>query len=188
MKTQQETSVLRYNRLYRRSEAGEEPTHETPRVSKLNEVVTWGVLSVCLAGWALVGLFLWIPLVLRAVLAFSVALMNATLTETSAEAAGRRLRSAANFYRRGFVSAVESIRPPQRGHGEDQRDEGRSNEGVQSGPIVREAAWAIVVWYIVAWTVGPIRGTPFDIVGVPWSDLWAGGVELIASIPQLFQR
>jgi hypothetical protein len=126
--------------------------------------------------------------VLRAVLAFSVALINSTLTETSAEAAGRRLRSAADFYRRGFVSAVESIRPPKAGHEEDQGDERRSKGSVQSGLIIREAAWAIVVWYIVAWTVGPIRGTPFDVVAVPWSELWAEGVEAIASIPQLFRR
>ena len=78
----------------------------------------------------IIGLFLWIPRVLRAVLGFSVALVHSTLTETNAEAAGRRLRSAANFYRRGFVSAVESIRPPKATQ-EDRGEERGSKETVQ---------------------------------------------------------
>jgi hypothetical protein len=188
MKTREETSVLRYDRLHRRVETPEELPQETTRVSKLNDAITWAVLSVCLVGWAVVGFFLWIPRVLRAVLDFSVALINATLTETDADAAGRRLRSAANFYRRGFVSAVESIRPRKPGHGTDQGEERPSEGSVRSRLIVREAAWAIVVWYIVAWTMGLLRGTPFDIAAVPWSELWAEGVEAMASIPQLFRR
>jgi hypothetical protein len=187
MKTQPEASVLRYDRLHQRVEASEERAQEIARVSKLNEAVTWAILSICLAGWAVVGFFLWIPRVLRAVLAFSVALISSTLTETDAEAAGRRLRSAATFYRRGFVSAVESIRPPKRGDEEDQGDERRS-KGVRSGLIIREAAWAIVVWYIVAWALGFLRGTAFDVTAVPWPDVWARGVEAIASIPERFRR
>lgn len=187
MNTQPETSVLRYDRLSRRVEASEEPPQKRGRDSSPREAVTWAILSVCLGGWAVIGLFLWIPRVLRAVLAFSIALINSTLTETDAVAAGRRLRSAANFYKRGFVSAVESIRvrkPAQ----EDQSIEPRSNGSVRSGLIIREAVWALVVWYIVAWMAGLPQGTPFDIAAVPWSDLWADGVEAIASVPQLFRR
>jgi hypothetical protein len=188
MKTQQETAVLRYDRLSRKVEAAEEHVQEAAHVSKLNEAVTWLVLSVCLVGWSVIGLFLWIPRVLRAVLAFSVALINATLTETDAEAAGQRLRSAANFYRRGFVSAVEAIRPPKPGHDEEHGDERRPRNRVESGLIVREAGWALVVWYLVAWTVGLLQGTPFDVAAVPWSDLWADSVNALASIPDLFRR
>jgi hypothetical protein len=188
MKTREEASVLRYDRLRQRVEVSEERPQATARVSRLNEAVTWAILSVCLAGWAVVGFLLWIPRVLRAVLAFSVALINSTLAETDADAAGRRLRSAANFYRRGFVSAVESIRPPKLGHDEDQADERRSKEGVRSGLIVREAAWALVVWYAAAWGLGFIRGTAFDVAAVPWAEVWAEGVAVMASIPDLFRR
>ena len=184
--TQQETPVLRYDRLYRSVQPAEDHAQETARLSRTNEALTWGILSVCLAGWAVVGLFLWIPRVLRAVLAFSVALIHATLTETDAQAAGRRLRSAANFYRRGFVSAVRSIRFHERrseGEGEE-----RSQGSVQLGPIVREAAWAIVTWYAVAWTAGLVQGTSFDLAAVPWWDLWSEGVEAVFSIPQILRR
>lgn len=188
MKIQQETSsVLRYDRLTQRVEAAEELRQETSRISKMNEAVTWGVLSICLAGWAVVGLFLWIPRVLRAVVAFSVALVHSTLTETNAEAAGRSLRSAANFYRRGFVSAVESIRPPKPEHEKDQGEGGGAEGTVPSGPIIRETAWAIVVWYVVVWTTGLLQGTPIDLAAAPWSELWAGAVEAVASIPHLLR-
>jgi hypothetical protein len=186
MKTMQAT--LHYDRLYRREEAREPPGETVPQISKLSEAVTWAVLGFCLAGWAVVGLFLWIPRVLRAVLVFSVSLIHATLTETSAEAAGRSLRSAADFYRRGFASAVESIRPPtpeaERHHDDDPRRIAR----VQPGPIIRETAWAIVVWYIVVWSTGLLQGTPADLAAVPWSDLWLDAVEAVASITDLFRR
>ena len=188
MKTWQETSVLHYDRLYQKAEAIDERPEETPRVSKLNEALTRAILSVCLVGWAVLGFLLWIPRLLRAVLAFSAALIDSTLTETDAAPAGRRLRSAANFYRRGFVSAVESIRVTKSGREEDPDDERTSQGSAPSGLILRETAWAIVVWYVVLWAAGPIRGTALDVGALPWSDLWTGMVAAIASIPELFRR
>ena len=191
MKTQQATPILRYNRLHQRDEAPETATGVTRRTSRLNEAVTWGILSICLAGWAVVGLFLWIPRVLRAVLAFSVALVYSTLTETTAEPAGRSLRSAANFYRRGFVSAVESIRPPSPEEAEAHEDAPGATGSVRSAPIVRETAWAMFVWYVAVWSTGLLQGTPVDPAAVPWSDLWSdlwsGAGDAVASIPTLFR-
>jgi hypothetical protein len=186
MKTRQAT--LHYDRLYRSEDAREPPGEKAPRASKLSEAVTWGVLGLCLAGWTLVGLFLWIPRVLRAVLVFSVSLIHATLTETSVEAAGRSLRSAADFYRRGFASAVESIRPPTPEAEGDHDDDPRRAGSIQPGPIIRETAWAIVVWYVVVWSTGLLQGTPADLAAVPWSDLWLDAVEAVASITDLFRR
>ena len=71
---------------------------------------------------------------------------------------------------------------------EDRDDERGSKESVQSRLIVREAAWAILVWYVLAWSVGLFQGTAFDVATVPWSDLWADGVAAIASIPDLVRR
>jgi hypothetical protein len=188
MKTQQATPILRYNRLSERDQAPETATGATRRTSRLNEAVTWGILSICLVGWAVVGLFLWIPRVLRAVLAFSVALVHSTLTETTAEPAGRSLRSAANFYRRGFVSAVESIRPPSPEEAEAHEDGPGATGSVRSAPIIRETAWAIFVWYVAVWSTGLLQGTPVDPAAVPWSDLWSGAGDAVASIPNLFRN
>ena len=188
MKTHQATPVLRYSRSYAVDDDAPEAVMETTKpVSKLNEAVTWGVLGICLAGWSVIGLFLWIPRVMRAVLLFSVALVQSTVAETNAEPAGRRLRSAANFYRRGFVGAVESIRLPRRKHEEDREEDSDADWSIESGLIIRETAWAIVVWYMVLWSTGLVQGTPVDLAAVPWSDMWSGAVEAVASIPELFR-
>jgi hypothetical protein len=188
MSTQQATPILRYSRSYAVQDATETVAEAEGHVSKLGEGVTWVILSICLVGWAVVGLFLWIPRVLRAVLAFSIALVHSTLTETSTEPAGRSLRSAANFYRRGFVSAVQSIRAPGPTDQEGQQDGPAPAGDVRSALIFRETAWAIVVWYVVLWSAGLLQGTPVDPAAVPWSDLWSGARDGIASIPDLFRR
>jgi hypothetical protein len=185
MNAPQMSSVLRYDRLHEVEEPLESAAVSSEQNSKLNEIVTWCVLSICLAGWAAIGLFLWIPRVLRAVVTFSVALAYSTLTETGAEAAGRDLRSAANFYRRGFVAAVESIRPSPPRSDEAQEDaEGSSSSVFRL--LAREGAWAIVVWYVIRWATGPVRGTPFDVAGMPWSDWWSAWVDAVWSVPGLF--
>jgi hypothetical protein len=187
MNTQNVTTILRYSRSHAVEDATEAVAEAEGHVSKLSEAVTWGILSICLAGWAVVGLFLWIPRVLRAVLAFSVALVHSTVTETTAERAGRSLRSAADFYRRGFVSAMESIRQPSLEEAEASKDAPRATGSVRSAPIIRETAWAIVVWYVAVWSTGLLQGTPVDPAAVPWSDLWSGAGDAIASIPNLFR-
>ena len=53
-----------------------------------SKIVTWGVLAICLAAWSVIGFFLWIPRLVGAVLLFSVALVQSTVTETGAESAG----------------------------------------------------------------------------------------------------
>lgn len=187
MSTEQVTPVLRYSRALAKEQPSETAEERIERVSRLNEIVTWVVLSVCLVAWAVVGLFLWVPRLLRAMVVFSVRLVQSTLTESTAEAAGRSLRSAANFYRRGFLVAVESIRS----HGET--DEGEKAEGsdgdvgVEPGLLVRETVWAIVVWYVVLWSMGPLRGTALDLALVPWSDLWSRWVSIVWSVPDLFR-
>ena len=187
MNTQQATPILRYSRLHEVEESSESRADSTENeISKLNEAVTWGALIICLAGWAVIGLFLWIPKVVRAVVLFSVALVHSTLAETGADQAGRRLRSAADFYRRGFVGAVESIR--QSGSDDDEgAEESDAPPSIESGLILREATWAIVVWYVILWPTGVLEGTPLDLAAVPWSDLWSGWVETVWSIPELFR-
>lgn len=186
MSAPQMSSVLRYDRLHEVEEPPESAAELQERNSKVNEAVTWGVLSVCLAAWVVIGLFLWIPRVLRAVVTFSVALAYSTLAETSAESAGRDLRSAANFYRRGFVAAIASVRPSPSQKGDDSEEDADASSGGASGLLVREAAWAVLVWYVILWSSGPLRGTPVDVATLPWSNLWSAWVEAVWSVPALF--
>ena len=182
----QSAPVLRYSRGHEAEDAAEAALVAHPQVSKLNEAFTRAVLGVCLLAWAVIGFFLWIPKIVRGVVAFSAALVQSTLAETSAEAAGRALRSAANFYRRGFVSAVDAIRP--RAEVEHTDEKPVASEGIEPGLIVRETAWAFVVWYVILWPMGVFRGTAADIAMIPWGELWATAVLAVGSIPELFSR
>lgn len=182
----QEATRLEYGPVY----AAEDPTDSTSEDDEtafFNEAFTWAALIVCLAGWTVIGLFLWIPRAIRAILLFSLSLVQATVTETDLDAAGRRLRSAANFYRRGFVGAVESIR--------SSRDaDGRSEGGwtIESSLILRETAWALFVWYLILWGAGFAILTPVDLgtllIGLEWGALWSGIVDTAASIPAAVGR
>lgn len=184
-----EASVLRYDRI-RASEDAMQTAQATPaQISRINEPVTMCVLGVCLAAWSLIGLFLWIPKLVRAVLAFSVSLVQSTVAETDAHAAGRRLRSAADFYTRGFGTAWESVRVRREADAEGgEKAEGASRIG--SGLIIREAAFALLVWYMILSPMGVVP-TPValmsSLAGAPWSDLWSEITEVIASIPSLFR-
>jgi hypothetical protein len=181
----QTTPVLHYSRAYAAEQAAEQALDAQPPISRLNEAFTRGALGVCLAGWTVIGFFLWIPRMVRGIAAFSIALVQSTLTETSAEAAGASLRSAANFYRRGFVGAVDAIRP----RAELLRDEAHpdAQARVDAGLIVREAAWAIVVWYVILWPTGILEGTPLDLASVPWSEYGSTIMLAVASVPELLR-
>ena len=186
MEMQQATPVLHYSRSYAAEQSAEAAAEAAKQTSRVNEAVTRVVLGICMAAWAVIGLFLWIPRVLRAVVVFSVALVHATVSETTADAAGRRLRSAANFYRRGFVGAVDAIRPPTDEDGQAGTQRSGEAVSVESGLLVRETVWAIVIWYVILWSTGIIRGTSIDLVEVPWGALWSGWVDLVWSVPGIF--
>jgi hypothetical protein len=186
MSTERATPVLRYTRTLPKDQPSETTEAAAEHVSKLNEAFTWIVLSGCLAAWAVVGLFLWVPRLLRAMATFSVGLVQSTLTESTAEAAGRTLRSAANFYRRGFVVAVESIRPTTEREEKSLEDSAKAGR-TEPALLVRETVWAIVIWYVLLWLLGPLRGTPLDVALVPWSGLWSAWVNAVWSVPDLFR-
>lgn len=190
MKTQQVTPTLRYRRTFAvddPTEAGAGPTAPDSEKSEAVAWATWGVLAICLAGWSVIGLLLWIPRVLRAVVLFSAALVQSTVAETSAEPAGRRLSSAANFYKRGFAGALESIRPTKGKSEEDPEETPDAAWSIEPRLIVREMGWALLVWYVILWSTGLLRGTPVDVAVVPWSEVWSGLVGAVASIPELFR-
>lgn len=181
MDTRQATR-LEYGPVYATEDPTDPDSKESESPSPFNEAFTWSALIVCLAGWTVIGLFLWIPRVIRAVLLFSLSLVQATVTETDLADAGRRLRSAANFYRRGFVGAVDSIRSPRGGEGDPDTE-----WTIELGLILRETAWALFVWYLLLWAAGFSLITPIDVAAfltdVDWGALWSGAVDAASSVP-----
>lgn len=155
--------------------------NEPESVSWITESFTWLFLGVCLLVWAVVGFLLWIPRLLRSMARFSVALVQATITESSADEAARDLRSAADFYKRGFSGAIGAIRST-RG---EQPEGGRR---IEVGLIMREIAWALVFWYVVLWAMGVSVWTPADYWAafgeVPWGEIWDRIAAVLAVVPE----
>jgi hypothetical protein len=174
---------------YGSSASADESSRAAPVVTEPSLVrhgpVTWSIRGIYLTAWAIVGIFLWVPRLIGALLLFSLSRVRSALLGRSAAEAGRHLRSAADFYR-GFVRAMEAVRAP--AEGEPLEAEGPPP--VAPRPILPEIAWAVLVWYVVLWPAGIVEATPVDlassIAAAPWSEMWAGAVHAIASIPELF--
>lgn len=128
--------------------------------------ITWAILAVVLLVWAVVGAIFWIPLLLRAMLRFSISHIEAIFEGHKPAEAARILRDAVSFYRRGFVVAVEVVtREPV-----DRREEGP----VKENRLLLEFLWALLVWYFIFLLFGWIQASPMDLVdwffSIPWAD------------------
>ena len=135
------------------------------------------VLGVALLIWAVVGAIFWIPLLIRALFRFSISLAEAMFEGHKPARAARTLLDAVNFYRRGFIVAIELVTREQ-----IYEDE----EGpVKENRLLTEFLWALVVWYFIFLLLGLIQTSPFDLLdwflSVPWAehmrDLWNGLTE-----------
>jgi len=128
------------------------------------EGITWAILLVLLAVWAVVGAFFWIPLMVRALLRFSLSLLQAVLVGRQPEGAARALRNAVSFYRRGFVVAVEVVTRAEL--------DGEAKDPETGNRLLMEVIWAVPVWYLVFFSLGWIKDSPMDLwIGIttfPW--------------------
>jgi hypothetical protein len=150
---------------------GQEERKEAPRpyvevARQVLSVLTWIVLFVVLLIWAVVGAVFWIPLILRALIRFSISLIEAMFEGHKPATAARILRDAVSFYRRGFVVAIEAVT----GTEISDKDEGP----VTQNRLLMEFLWALLVWYFIALLFGWIQASPLDLLdwflSVPWAD------------------
>ncbi len=165
-----EPPVISYRRT---EEPGDEPPAEmkpeTPFSKAATHILTgltWAILGIVLSVWALIGMVFWIPLLLRAMLRFSLSLLEAVFEGQRPTDSARILRDAVSFYRRGFVVAVEAVTK------EEIEDEYR--ESTEGNRLVMEVFWAVLVWYFIFLWWGWVQASPFDIwnwfVGLPWGE------------------
>lgn len=128
------------------------------------EGITWFILLVLLAVWAVLGAFFWIPLMVRALLRFSLSLLRAVLVGRRPEGAARALRDAVSFYRRGFVVAIEVVTRAEL--------DGEARDPETGNRLLAEVIWAIPVWYLIFFSLGWIKDSPVDlwngIASFPW--------------------
>lgn len=178
----QATYSVSHRGRYREGEAAAPETAAVP--SRLLATLTWTLLALCLGIWAVVGAVLWLPLVVRRVLLFSGALVHGMVVGETPERAGRRLREAADFYRRGFVVAVRAVRRPS-GTEDDEGDPAGAG-GIRVRSLAGEAFWALAVWYGVAYLAGVVPWTPVDgareLAGLPWAGWLGGALEAVRGL------
>jgi hypothetical protein len=133
--------------------------------------LTWGILSVCLALWAVIGFIFWVPLLFRSMIHFSLALSQSMLQGTRPVEAGRVLREAVDFYRRGFTVAIAAVfRRP------SVADKAHKAKPLSARRWMFEITWTVLFWYLVLLGVGVIETSPVDlwnaVVGLPWGEWW----------------
>jgi hypothetical protein len=156
----------------------QEPTVVTedgpPLVKSWPPVLLWvsrAVFGVVMVVWAVVGALVWVPLLLRAMVRFSLALVQATLDREPPSEAAATLRGAVDFYRRGFVMTADAL------HGRTPEPKGHTRP-VRNRRLLREFGWVALVWYAILAALGVVW-SPLEIgqwiMALPWS-AWAVGV------------
>jgi hypothetical protein len=182
--------TMRHGCDYRSSTSVKDSTAAVPAVTapslSRHRPIVWSVRGMYLVAWGLVGILVWVPRLLGGVLLFLTSRAHCTLTGRCASSAERPLRSAAELYR-SFVTAVDAVQAPDEGS-PLQETEHQTPIGLRS--LVPQIAWAAFVWYLVLWPAGVIEATPVDFASsfatAPWSEMWAGTLRSLASIPGLF--
>ena len=158
--------------LYYATAAGPRP--ERPAMSpgeRALKVLSWTILAICLTVWAVVGALFWVPLLLRRILVYSVALVVSMLSEREPRRAARLLRSAVRFYGRGFRVTAEMItgEPGQRAP-----QLSSTSEDAPRGALLGDLLWTLLVWYGVLWVTGTVSLTPLDLwrwlAAFPWQE------------------
>ena len=149
------------------------PSKVTRTTNKVLDALTWGILAIVLLVWAVVGAIFWIPLLLRAMLRFSISLIEAMFMGQRPTQAAKILRNAVGFYRGGFVVAVEVVTR------EDVPEDRRQPKG--ESRLMFEVFWAALVWYFFFLWIGWIQTSPLDVwngfLGLPWREAFAGFLE-----------
>lgn len=157
-----QTPTYLYQEAAEMEEVREAPLQRA--VNRAFEGVTWAILLLLLAIWAVVGAFFWIPLMFRTLLRFSLSLLQSVLVGRRPEGAARALRNAVSFYRRGFVVAVEVVTRE-----EPSAEAQDPDTGIR---LFLELAWAVPVWYLLFFSLGYIQDSPADLwnglVSFPW--------------------
>ena len=165
-----EVPTIRYRTVPESPAAGGEPASVAKARPAVLEWVNWAVFGVVMVVWAVVGALVWIPLLLRAMVRFSLALVQATLDREPPSEAAATLRGAVEFYRRGFVMAADAL------HGRTPAPTGHARP-VSNRRLLGEVGWTVAIWYLLLAVVGLVW-SPLEIgqwlVALPWND-WAVG-------------
>jgi len=118
-------------------DTGARPKNQTNRVEQ-------AILVMANAVWAVIGLFLWIPQIVRVVITSAFRLVHAALTRQSTDGIRGPIRQVSHFYVDGFLSPGRPRAPG-----------GYGSRELQLGRFLTEALWVAVVWLAALRLVSP---------------------------------
>jgi hypothetical protein len=171
-------STIRYSLVDPVSNQPTEQPAPQGRVRQSVQYLTWAILSVCLGLWAVIGFLFWIPLLVRSMLHFSVALIQSMLEGTRPVEAGRVLRETVDFYRRGFMVAIGAVFG-------NVPTPGKPERRMTAKRFIIETGWAVLVWYLLLLAVGVVETSPLDVwdaaAEYPWGDLFGDIGDAVTS-------
>lgn len=128
--------------------------------------------------WAIVGLFLWIPQIVRVVVTTAMRLIHAALTRQPIDSIRGPIRQVSRFYIDGFLSP-----------GLEKAPGGYGSRQLQLGRFLIEALWVAAVWLGVLRLASPPTFatvwqnlTSFAIWS--WSGLSAATQVVVAQLPE----
>lgn len=108
-----------------------------------------GVLATII--WAVVGLLVWIPLLVRTTAVYCAAVTFYAIGGTKARGLASMLPDAISFYGRGFQRIEESF---------DEDDTNDPREPVPIGRVAIECGWTLVFWLTLGLTIRAAFGGP----------------------------
>lgn len=131
------------------------PTKDRPSKTQRIEQV---ILLMADAVWAVVGLFLWIPQIVRVVVTSAIRLVHAALTRQPTDSIRGPIRQVSRFYVDGFLTP-----------GQRKTSGGYGSRQLHLGRFLREALWVVAVW------LGVLRLVSAEAFSATWQVLtrWA---------------
>lgn len=112
----------------------ESPTNSAPRPNRIEQVI----VLLADAVWAVVGLVLWIPQIVRVVVTTAIRLVHSALTRQSIDSIRGPIRRVSRFYVDGFLTP-----------GQPRSSGAYASREPRLGRFLSEAVWVIVVWMLV---------------------------------------
>lgn len=154
----------------------ESEPNSAPRPNRIEQVI----VLLADAVWAVVGLVLWIPQIVRVVITTAIRLVHSALTRQPIEAIRGPIRRVSRFYVDGFLTPRRS------------RTSGAyASRQPRLGRFLVEAVWVIVVWLLVLRLVSPqifdkVWNAIASVAASAWGLLVAQARDLAARLPEGF--
>jgi hypothetical protein len=154
---------------------------EAARRDRFMRYLTWSILSICLALWAVVGFVFWVPLLLSSMIRFSLSLSRSMLSGAEPTEAGMILRNTVSFYRRGFTVAIDAVFGDPAEKAKKKVTKNSAKTARLSRHLFFEVLWAFVFWYLVLYFAGAVQSSPLDgwvaLFEFPWRGAWGAFTE-----------